>query len=139
MYLKIPIDFGRIIAKKELELTTLEHSIAQQLILVATTYFGECKFDETFGCDIWNIDFDFLMNDNDLKKTIHAALKEAIRRHETRLVLKDVEVAIREERMPMLNGFRAKKKVSIRVQGKVVQTNRVFEFNGYFFVGPLSY
>src|SRR5262245_30550714 len=124
MYLKIPIDFGRIIAKKELELTTLEHSIAQQLILVATTYFGECKFDETFGCDIWNIDFDFLMNDNDLKKTVHAALKEAIRRHETRLLLRDVEVVIREERIPLLNGFRAKKKVSARVLGKVVQTNR---------------
>ncbi|WP_296151235.1 GPW/gp25 family protein [uncultured Flavobacterium sp.] len=139
MYLKIPIDFDRIMQKKELDITTLEHSIAQQLILIATTYFGECKFDETFGCDIWNMDFDFLMNENTLKKTIATALKDSIKMHESRLHLEEIEVEISEKKMLSSGIYRTKKKIDIYISGKIIETNRPFKFNGYFFVGPLSY
>lgn len=139
MYLKIPIDFDRIMQKKELDVTTLEHSIAQQLILIATTYFGECKFDETFGCDIWNMDFDFLMNENTLKKTIATALKDSIKMHELRLQLEEIEVEITEKKILSSGIYRSKKKIDIYISGKIVETNRLFKFNGYFFVGPLSY
>jgi len=139
MYLKLPIDFKQLMQKKELDVTTLEHSIAQQLILVATTYFGECKFDETFGCDIWNMDFDFLMNENVLKKTISSALKKSIKMHETRLVLEEVEIEIKEHRIESMKSYRIKKKIDIAIIGKIAETNRDFNFKGYFFVGPLSY
>lgn len=139
MYLKIPIDFDRIMQKKELDITTIEHSIAQQLILIATTYFGECKFDETFGCNIWNMDFDFLMNENTLKKTIATALKDSIKMHESRLQLEEIEVEISEKKMLSSGIYRTKKKIDISIFGKIVETNRPFKFNGYFFVGPLSY
>ena len=69
-FYKLPIDFNVILQKKELEKTSIEHSIAQQIILLATSTFGECKFDETFGSKIWEIDFDLLMNENNLKEII---------------------------------------------------------------------
>ena len=45
-YYKIPIDFKALIEKHDLAKTTLETSVDQQLFLLATTAWGECKFDE---------------------------------------------------------------------------------------------
>jgi len=45
-YYKTPIDFKALIEKRDLAKTTLETSIDQQLFLLATTAWGECKFDE---------------------------------------------------------------------------------------------
>lgn len=139
MFLKIPIDFNQIIQKKELDTITLEHSIAQRIVLLTTTYFGECKFDETFGCEIWNLDFDFLMSDNILKNTIMNALKESIYMHEQRLIITDVIVDISEQKIQSLDTYRTKKRIDVRIKGNIKETNRDFNFNGFFFVGPLSY
>ena len=45
-YYKTPIDFKVLMEKRDLAKTTLETSIDQQLFLLATTAWGECKFDE---------------------------------------------------------------------------------------------
>ena len=44
-YYKTPIDFKALIEKRDLSKTTLETSVDQQLFLLATTAWGECKFD----------------------------------------------------------------------------------------------
>ena len=44
-YYKTPIDFKALIEKRDLAKTTLATSIDQQLFLLATTAWGECKFD----------------------------------------------------------------------------------------------
>ena len=45
-YYKTPIDFKALMEKRDLAKTILETSIDQQLFLLATTAWGECKFDE---------------------------------------------------------------------------------------------
>lgn len=140
IYYKTPIDFKDLMAKKEIDKTNLEHSIAQYINLVATTSFGECKFDELFGCKIWEMDFDLLWDQNTLKDKIKEALKNAIKKHEYRLELTEIEVSITEAKAASYNNnLRMKKKVNIVVNGNVKKTNRAFNFHGYFFVGPLSY
>ncbi|MEO8516481.1 MAG: GPW/gp25 family protein [Flavobacterium sp.] len=140
IYYKTPIDFKDLMAKKEMDKTNLEHSIAQYINLVATTSFGECKFDELFGCKIWEMDFDLLWDQNTLKDKIKDALKKAIKKHEYRLDLTEIDVSITEAKAASYNNnMRMKKKVSIVVNGNVKKTNRAFNFHGYFFVGPLSY
>ena len=52
-YYKTPIDFKALIEKRDLAKTTLETSIDQQLFSLATTAWGECKFDEGFGTGFW--------------------------------------------------------------------------------------
>ena len=42
-YYKPPIDFKALIEKRNLAKTTLETSVDQQLFLLATTAWGECK------------------------------------------------------------------------------------------------
>ena len=138
-FYKLPIDFGSVIQKKELEKTSLEHSIAQQIILLATTTFGECKFDETYGSKIWEIDFDLLMNENTLKEIISKTMKQSLSKHEERIKVIDIKIELSETKFMVKDVNRAKKRVDIIIEATVKSTNRPFDFRGYFFVGPLSY
>lgn len=138
-FYKLPINFNEIIQKKELEKTSLEHSIAQQIILLATTTFGECKFDENFGSKIWEIDFDLLMNENTLKEIISKTMKQSLLLHENRIKVNEIKVELSEIKFHVQDLKRAKKKVDIIIDATVKSTNRPFDFKGYFFVGPLSF
>ena len=138
-FYKLPIDFNAIILKKELEKTSIEHSIAQQIILLATTTFGECKFDETFGSKIWEIDFDLLINENSLKEVISKTMKESLLFHEKRIKVNELKVEISEMMYLVDDVSRAKKRVDIIIEATNKSTNRSFDFTGYFFIGPLSY
>jgi len=138
-FYKLPIDFNSVIKKKELEKTSIEHSIAQQIILLATTTFGECKFDETFGSKIWEIDFDLLMNENTLKEIISKTMKQSLLFHEKRIKVNELKVELSETMYLVDDVSRAKKKVDIIIEATIKSTNRKFDFRGYFFVGPLSY
>ena len=138
-FYKLPIDFNAIIQKKKLKKTSIEHSIAQQIILLATTTFGECKFDETFGSKIWEIDFDLLMNENTLKEIISKTMKQSLLYHEKRVKVNELKVELSESMYSVDDVSRSKKKVDIIIEATIKSTNRVFDFRGYFFVGPLSY
>ncbi|AWK05200.1 lysozyme [Flavobacterium crocinum] len=138
-FYKLPIDFNAIIQKRELEKTSIEHSIAQQIILLATTTFGECKFDETFGSRIWEIDLDLLMNENTLKENISKTMKQSLLLHENRINVNELQIELSETKYWVDNVSRTKKRVDIIITATIKSTNRGFDFRGYFFVGPLSY
>lgn len=139
IYYKLPIDFKNLMSKGDLSKITLEHSIRQHIFMLMTTSFGECKFDESYGCGIWELDFDLLKNDNELKILIHKGLKDCITRYEKRFVVEDIEVSISEQNIGVNHQKRIKKKIIIKIKGAVLETNRVLDFQDYFFVSPLSY
>lgn len=139
IYYKIPLDFETIVNKKDAEKISIDNSISQQIFLISTTALGECKFDETFGTEIWEMDFDLLKTDNSLKEFIVSSMKKAIVMHEKRLLLEDVEVSVKDYDLGTIGKKRMKKKVIISVKGQVLETNRPFLFQNSFFVGPLSY
>ncbi|WP_449399650.1 GPW/gp25 family protein [Chryseobacterium wanjuense] len=97
MYYKIPIDFELVMHKKDAEKISIDNSIAQQIFLIATTSLGESKFDESFGSEIWEMDFDLLKSDNMVREFITNALHKAISMHEKRLQLSDVEVLVQDQ------------------------------------------
>ena len=139
MYYKIPFDFEALTGKKDTEKVALDISIRQHIFLLATTALGECKFDETYGTEIWEMDFDLMKSDNTLKEMIAETLKTSISRHEKRLILEDVEVYVNDYNLGTLGKRRMKKKVTIAIKGLILETNRTFTFSNSFFVGPLSY
>ncbi|WP_392420382.1 GPW/gp25 family protein [Capnocytophaga canis] len=139
IYYKLPIDFENLINKKELPKMTLEDSVEQYIFMLMTTSFGECKFDEKYGCEIWDSDFDLLKNDNDLKNYIIKSLKNTLMQYEKRIDLEDIEVIISEQDLGGHHKKRIKKKIIIHVKGIILETNRSFGFQKYFFVSPLSY
>ncbi|UFH33706.1 GPW/gp25 family protein [Chryseobacterium sp. C-71] len=139
IYYKIPMDFEAIVNKKDAEKISIDNSISQQIFLISTTALGECKFDETFGTEIWEMDFDLLKTDNSLKEFIVSSMKKSIVMHEKRLLLEDVEVSVKDHNLGTIGKRRMKKRVVISVKGQVLETNRPFLFQNSFFVGPLSY
>lgn len=140
IYYKVPMNFKDLMQKKELEKTNLENSVAQYINMAVTSSYGECKYNESFGCKIWETDFDILSDHNTMKQNIKKALTDTIKSLEKRLDLKEVEVTISEDRVASLdNILRMKKKVNVNIDGYILKTNRPFNFYGYFFLGPLSY
>ncbi|MCH4829583.1 MULTISPECIES: GPW/gp25 family protein [Flavobacterium] len=138
-YFKIPIDFDGIIKKQDAINISIDTSIAQHIFLIATTSFGECKFNDDYGTEIWETDFDILKSDNLLKETITNTLKKAISTYEKRLSLEDVTIVISDKNIGNISRKRIKKCVSFSIKGQVFETNRPFLFQSSFFVGPLSY
>ncbi|MDQ0594797.1 phage baseplate assembly protein W [Chryseobacterium ginsenosidimutans] len=138
-YYKIPFNFESLIEKKDADKISLDASISQHLFLIATTSLGECKFDETYGSEIWEMDFDLMKSDNTLKEFIGDTLKRSIVMHEKRIQLEDVEVSVNDHNLGAFGKRRMKKKVSIGIKGLILETNRPFNFYYSFFVGPLSY
>ncbi|NMR34197.1 GPW/gp25 family protein [Chryseobacterium aquaticum] len=139
VYYNLPLDFESLIEKKDAEKVTLETSIRQHIFLLATTALGECKFDETYGTEIWEMDFDLMKSDNMLKELISETLKTSVTRHEKRLILENVEVSINDYNLGTSGKRKMKKKVTLAIKGLILETNRPFAFSNSFFVGPLSY
>ena len=138
-YYKPPIDFKALIEKRDLAKTTLETSIDQQLLLLATTAWGECKFDEGFGIGFWEADFDMLKSDANLKLLVKESLKEAIQRYEKRLFVQEVEVEVTNQDFSTLAKTRTKKKVMVYIKGFIKETNNPYEYRTHLFIAPLSY
>lgn len=139
IYYNIPINFQHLIEKKDVEKTNLNQSIAKYINLIVTSSFGECKFNEMLGCKIWEMDFDLLSDTNSLRDKFKNDIKDAIMMNESRLNLLEVDVAIGVGQNPSYNNsIRLKKKVMMKIDGLIKKTNRPFNFQGYFFIGPLS-
>ncbi len=140
IYYNIPIKFQDLIEKKDLEKISIEASVVRFINLVATSSFGECKFNELFGCKMWEMDFDLLSDSNTLRDRIKNNIKDAIKMQEQRLELTDVEISIRNTQSASYNNaLRMKKRINVAISGFIKKTNRPFQFNGHFFIGPLSY
>lgn len=136
IYYKLPIDFEGFMKKQDLIKIALEDSISQSIFTIMTTSFGECKFDETYGCELWDSDFDLLKSDNELKAFVIQSLINSISRHEKRITIQDIEVLITEQN---LGKKRIKKKVLVSIKAIIIETNHPYTFKNSFFVSPLSY
>jgi phage baseplate assembly protein W len=139
-YYQLPLQAAAIMSRQEHAKCSLRHSVAQQLHLLITTAFGEVPAEESFGCNIWDHDFDNLTSSSKLKEMIRQSLLMAIQLHEKRLINIQIEVQVRQEEM--MAGPRSrqvKKRMDISVLGVVHITNEPFHYKDSFFIGPLSY
>tara|TARA_R110000751_G_scaffold135_1_gene515 strand:+ start:6093 stop:6476 length:384 start_codon:yes stop_codon:yes gene_type:complete len=118
---------------------SIKESISHSIHLLTTSYFGECTFDDTFGCSIWNVDFDNLSSVNKIKSVISDSLLESLKNHEKRLTNVYIDVSIKQEEITQKESSIVKKKVSLKIIGKVKKTNEDFMYKEYFYIGPLSY
>ena len=139
-YYSLPLNTSKLIHRETHDTCTLEQSISHHIHLISTSYFGECTFDETFGCAIWSIDFDNLKTTNNLKSLIQESLYDSLLRHEKRLQGLDVKVKMKQAQLSgSANSVRIKKKLDIQIRARVKKTNEPFSHLEYFYIGPLSY
>jgi hypothetical protein len=133
----LPLRLDKVISRKPLTFCSLQESIAQNLYLLITTDFKELRYDHTYGCSVWEQDFEILANIK-WKDTIAASLEETIRKHEERLNNIRVKVEIEEYRFLNKEIIRIKRKLIIRINGFISKTNEKFEFLEQIFIAPFS-
>ena len=133
----LPLRLDKVINRKPLTFCSLQESIAQNLYLLITTDFKELRYDHTYGCSVWEQDFEILANIK-WKDTIAGSLEETIRRHEERLNNIKVKVDIEEYKFQGKEMIRIKRKLIIRITGFIVKTNEKFEFMEQIFIAPFS-
>jgi phage baseplate assembly protein W len=129
-FYRFPIRLGEVIQRKELPSTDLVTSIRQNIYLILTSEFGEYRFDSTFGCSIWDHDFENISSVHTWKDTMSQSLKQSITRHEPRLINVRVRIEIDQETRKMLASnktiSRLKKCVDVFISGTLVETNQSF-------------
>ena len=139
-FLSLPLKTKMLTSSGEHPRCDIKESIVNHIHLITTSYFGECSFDETFGCSIWDVDFDNLESASKLKQIIVESLHESLRIHEKRLTNINVSLRIKQEEvLDNKSSNVIKKKVDIKINGKVKKTNEDFSYVEYFYIGPLSY
>lgn len=138
-YYTLPFSYQRLMEQEEHPTCSLKESVAQYIHLIATTYMGECRFDTTFGCGIWDYDFVNSMTDVKLRDTLKKSLYEAITKNENRLYNLEVNVMISQVELSTENTRRLKKRIDVRLQARLTKTSEAFHYYEYFFLGPLSY
>jgi hypothetical protein len=137
-YYSLPLKPADLIEKKEHPRCTLHESVAAMVHLINTSQFGEFKYDNSFGCEIWEHDFENIVNAQLYKDQLLKSIQQTIGMHEPRL--SNVRIGIQIEQIESRVGNRRiKSRISLRVKGSLTVTNEPFVYSEQFFVGPLSY
>lgn len=139
-FYSLPLQLNLVMEGEDLPVCSLEESIHQHIHLILTTAFGEIQYDESFGCLVWDADFDNLTAVNRMREQIKKSVLAVLQQYETRLEKIKTEVYIKQEELQMkVNGKQVKKRIDIQVSGIIRSTRSPYIFNDHFFAGPLSY
>jgi len=138
-YYSLPINFDSLTSLGHHPTCSLKQSIAQHIHLLATSYFGDCKFDESFGCAIWDFDFDNSMTELKLRDKLKKNIQTALTIHEPRLQNIDISVLTTQVSLTNTGAPRIKNRIDVSIKARLTKTNDLFEYYEFFFLGPLSY
>jgi phage baseplate assembly protein W len=136
-YYSLPLRLDQIVEKRHAPRCSAKESIAQHIHLVLTTYFLENRFDPTYGCGIWEQDFEMVSN-LQWKDQTREHIKRAVEQHEKRLNRVVVKVEVDEYELGGKNSKRIKRRVSLMVEGTIKRTNEKFAYQDQIFISPLS-
>jgi phage baseplate assembly protein W len=137
-FYSLPLNLGDITRKKELPRVSLKESISAWIHMLLVTHYGEFKDDESFGCQIWEHDFENISNSQKFKEEVQKSILQSISIHEPRLTNIRLEIQIEQVEVFVKNR-RIKIRIGIRITATIKMTNESFMHIESFFIGPLSY
>jgi hypothetical protein len=137
-FLKIPLQPALVTRQKQFERCSLGDSVSDMIRLITTTHFGEFKQDDSFGNELWENDFENIINVQAFKEKLSQSLQQTIVLHEKRLSGIKVNVGF-DQVTTILHNRRIRQKVVIDVEGVLKKTNESFSHQEIFYMGPLSY
>ncbi len=142
-YYGLPIRFSEVFKKQELPRVNIFESICFNIRLVLTTHFGENRFDYTYGCLVWEQDFENIFSDNQWAEQLAQSIRSTLSEHEKRLLNIRVRVSVGEEEFrtgkDATATFRVKKKIEAKVMGNFYKTNEEFSYTQVLYISPLSF
>ena len=137
-FYSIPLSFIGLFEQKDQNLQVpTEESLRQHISLIITTRLGDFRFDPTYGCKIWEVDFVVPSNLNTWKDEIKESLEEAILTHEKRIEQID-RFVVRVERGDPNGIRRINQRLEIELSGRVKGTNNPFEYYETLYFNPVS-
>lgn len=141
-YYKLPIKFDSVFDEdgKGMETCSEISSIDQYIELLLTTCPGEHKFDKTFGCRIWDMDFERVVSRKKWIDDFTAYVLEAVSAFEKRLKDVSVSISIRDVTREdyTLQTTAIKKEVMVYIDSRLVSNNEPCKFKYALYLGPLS-
>lgn len=115
-------------------------SIAQNIMLLIITKQGENRYDERYGNDVWNVEFDNGISPSQWENIFIQSLHRQIRDYEPRIVNPDISAKITyvEHSYETRNYTEVKKKVKIAINAKLQSSGENFQFSTELFLSPMS-
>jgi len=140
-FYKIPINFSLLTQRnKELTRCELLQSIAQNIYIIITSKFQEHRFDDTYGCELWDMDFELITNENLWLERIRKSIHTSVEKYEKRLDEIIVNIKILQEEMEgkSRNSKTIKKKLEMRIEGRIQLTGEDYYSEMNIYLSPLS-
>ncbi len=136
----VPIDFASLLKKGRIQRATMAQSIREYIFLLLLTQRGEWRYDPDFQCVLWEKDFEQTDNLNLWLDEVKEDIKRSVARYETRLKVRNVD--IQRDEIPELNREnkvrRIRNRLTITVQGTILQSGENFDENFLMFFGPIT-
>lgn len=123
-----------------IDICDMGESIAHNIMLLITTKKGENRYDDNYGNDVWNLEFDNGVTSAVWESVFIKSLKRQIQEYEPRIVQPQVEAHIQfvEHSYDTKEHTEIKKKVRIAINAKMEATGERFSFSTELFLSPMS-
>jgi len=134
-YYKLPLQLSGIMNGKDAPTCDLRASISKNIELIIMTRFGEHRGDPTFGCEIWDLDFELIVSEGTWEKKLCDSMLQSITNHECRLSEVEIFVTLSqiEKLNPVYKSPEMKKKVEIRLKGVIRKTGEPYNYTASLF------
>lgn len=138
---KFPFNPSNLMSSNgELESCDILESIAQNIMLLITTKKGENRYDDEYGNDVWDIEFDNGISTTFWENIFSKSLIRQINDYEPRIINPKVSAHITYvEHNYDIRGFtEVKKKVKIGISSRLEATGEIFNFSTEIYLSPMS-
>ena len=137
-YLKLPLDLSAALGG-QLERCSYEESIAQNIMMMIVSKYGEAESKDDYGSVIWNLEYNQTVFNQDCEENVKKSLEKTIVKYEHRLKNIEVNVELTEVEEEIRNKYpNARRRVRIGVRGLLILNDNPFYFNTYLYISPLS-
>lgn len=139
-YYKYPLSLSSIFENKDLKKCDLGESISQNIQLIITSSHGEHRYNEQFGCKIWEMDFELVMSQRLWEEKLRQSLLAGIIEFEKRIENVNIEVQISEVEnfQPIHKYVAIKRKVDILVRALIAETGEKYNFHTDLYLSPVA-
>lgn len=137
-YLKLPLDLPAALGG-QLKRCSYEESIAQNIMMMIVSKYGEAESKDDYGSVIWNLEYNQTVFNQDWEENVKKSLEKTIAKYEHRLKDIQVNVELTEVEEEIRNKYpNARRRVRIGVKGLLILNDNPFHFNTYLYISPLS-
>lgn len=123
-----------------IETCDIAESIAQNIMLLIITKKGENRYDDQYGNDVWNLEFDNGVSSAVWENIFIKSLKRQIADYEPRILSPQIKAHIIfvEHNYDTRDFTEIKKKVKIAINAKLEATGEQYNFVTELFLSPMS-